>query len=72
MLVLTMNQAEGTELLSLTHFNPQNEHKEIQVRESDVTEKTTREAGRRRRAQVGQTLADHSDAFYIDYMNNVH
>lgn len=38
MLVLTMNEAEGTALLSVTHFNPQNEHQEIQVRESDIAE----------------------------------
>lgn len=36
--MLTMNVADGTELLSVTQFNPQNEHKEIQVRDSDVTE----------------------------------
>lgn len=50
MLVLTMNNAEGTQMLSVTHFNPQNEM-------SDITKlppkNNKREAGRHR-AQVGE------------------
>lgn len=49
MFVLTMNKAEDRELKSMMHFNPQTEHKNIQVQESDVIEglKTaTPEAGR--------------------------
>lgn len=58
MLVLTMNKAKDTELMSTMHFNPLTEHNNIQIRESDVTEglKTaTPEAGRRVE-QVGQTF----------------
>lgn len=36
MLVLTMNKAKDTELMTVMHFNPQTEHKNIQVRESDA------------------------------------
>lgn len=58
MLGLTMNKAGDTEMMSMMHFNPQTEHKNFQVRDSDVTEgiKTaTPEAGRRVE-QVGQTF----------------
>lgn len=81
MLGLTMNEAEGTMLLSVTHFNPQNEQKEIQVRESDYRTANKQHVKQEdANEQVGQTFdssrfADHlkeMDAFDIDYINNVH
>lgn len=58
MFVLTMNKAEGTELLSLTHFNPQNEMSDITKLPPQKKKKQqqTCEAGRLHRAQVGETF----------------
>lgn len=55
MLVLTMNKAEGTELLSVTHFNPQNEMSDI-TKLPPPKKNNKREAGRHHGAQVGETF----------------
>lgn len=55
---LMVNKAEDTELMSTMHFNPMTEHKNIEIRESDITEglKTATPDAGRHIEQVGQTF----------------